>query len=87
MFLHYSICFATDLIISCSKEELDLNLKDDNEENTLFHLVNNDKFSNKTKIEFIQDLLLNDFDLYSKNKYGKTIPIILKEKGNLELIF
>ena len=75
-----------DLIISCSKEELDMNLTDDNGENTLFHLINNDNFSTKTKIEFIKDLFLNDYDLYSKNKAGKTIPAILRDKGNLDLL-
>ena len=74
---------AIDLIISCSKDDLDMNLNDVNGENTLFHLINNNNFSTKTKIEFIKDLFLNDYNLYSKNKEGKTIPQILKDKGNL----
>ena len=77
---------ATDLIISCSKDDLNMNLNDNNGENTLFHLINNDNFSTKTKIEFIKDLFLNDYDLYSKNKAGKTIPAILRDKGNLDLL-
>ena len=77
---------AIDLIISCFKDDLDMNLNDINGENTLFHLINNGVFNNKTKIEFIKDLFLNDYNLYSKNKIGKTIPAILKEKGNLELL-
>ena len=76
----------TDLIISCSKEDLDMNLADNNGENTLFHLVNNDNFSTKTKIEFIKDFVLNDYNLYSKNKNGKTITKILQDKGNLEIL-
>ena len=43
----------TDLIISCSKDDLDMNLTDNNGENILFHLVNNDNFSDNIKIEFI----------------------------------
>ena len=74
-----------DLIISCSKEELDMNLTDDNGENTLFHLINNDKFNTRTKIEFIKDFLFVDFNLNAKNKRGKTIHDILQEKGNMEL--
>ena len=62
-----------DLIISCSKEELDMNLTDDNGENTLFHLINNDKFNTRTKIEFIKDFIFVDFNLNAKNKRGKTI--------------
>ena len=31
----------TDLIISCSKDDLDMNLSDSNGDNTLFHLINN----------------------------------------------
>lgn len=46
---------AIDLIISCYKDDLDMNLVDNNGENTLFHLVNNEKFSTKTKIDFIKD--------------------------------
>ena len=76
----------TDVIISCSKGDLDMNLADNNGENTLFHLINNDKFSNETKIEFINDFCLNEFNLYSKNKNGKTIPKILQDKGNIELL-
>ena len=76
----------TDLIISCSKDDLDMNLTDNNGENTLFHLINNDNFSTKTKIEFIKDFMLNDYNLYSKNKNGKTIPKILTDKGNLDLL-
>lgn len=45
---------ATDLIISRFKNNLDMNLTDYNGENTLFHLVNNENFSTKTKIEFIR---------------------------------
>ena len=74
-----------DLIISCSKEELDMNLTDDNGENTLFHLINNDKFNTRTKIEFIKDFIFVDFNLNAKNKRGKTIHDILQEKGNMEL--
>ena len=79
--LMYSIDESQDtptyLIISCSKDDLDMNLTDNNGENTLFHLINNDNFSTKTKIEFIKDFILNDYNLYSKNKNGKTIPKIL----------
>ena len=32
---------ATDLIISCFKDELDINLSDIKGENTIFHLINN----------------------------------------------
>ena len=56
---------ATDLIISCFKDELDINLSDIKGENTIFHLINNDNFSQKTKIDFIKDLGLKDFNLYS----------------------
>ena len=75
----------TDLIISCTKDELDMNLTDDNGDNTLFHLINNDKFNKKTKIEFIKDFFFVDYNLNSKNKRGKTIHDILQEKGNMEL--
>ena len=77
---------ATDLIISCYKDDLDMNLADNNGENTLFHLVNNDNFSTKTKIEFIKDFFLKDYNLYSKNNRNETIPNILKSKGCLELL-
>ena len=77
---------ATDLIISCYKDNLDMNLADNNGENTIFHLVNNDKFSTKTKIEFIKDFSLNDYDLYSKNSKNETIPNILKSKGCSDLL-
>lgn len=76
----------TDLIISCTKDELDMNLADDNGDNTLFHLINNDKFNTKTKIEFIKDFFFVDYNINSKNKRGKTIHDILKEKGNMELL-
>ena len=76
----------TDLIISCSKYDLDMNLADINGENTLFHLINNDNFSTKTKLEFIKDFCFNDYDLYSKNIIGKTIISILKDKGDLDLL-
>ena len=76
----------TDIIISCTKEELDMNLADNNGENTIFHLINNQIFSTKTKIEFIKDLFLNNYNLYSKNKNKKTIPEILQDKGNFELL-
>jgi len=77
---------ATDLIISSYKDDLDMNLTDDNGENTLFHLVNNDKFSIKTKKDFINDFILKDYNLYSKNKRNETIQNILKNKGCLELL-
>ena len=76
---------ATELIISESKD-LDMNLNDNNGENTLFHLINNNHFNTKRKIGFIKDLFLNDYNLYSKNKAGKTIPSILQDKGDLELL-
>ena len=76
---------ATDLIISCFKDELDINLSDIKGENTIFHLINNDNFSQKTKIDFIKDLGLKDFNLYSINKKKKTIKDILRMKGNLKL--
>ena len=76
---------ATDFIISCCKEDLDMNLKDDNGENTLFHLVNNETFSNKTKIEFIKDFVLKDYKLFSRNNKNETIQNILTSKGCLEL--
>ena len=76
---------ATDIIISCFKDELDINLSDIKGENTIFHLINNDNFSQKTKIDFIKDLGLKDFNLYSINKKKKTIKDILRIKGNLKL--
>ena len=76
----------TDLIISCSKDDLDMNLTDNNGENILFHLVNNDNFSDNIKIEFIKDFFLGDYNLYSKNNKSLNIPDILKEKGNLKLL-
>ena len=77
---------ATDLIILCSKDDLDMNLTDFNGENTLFHLINNKVFNTDTKIGFIKDLVLNDYNIYSKNKKNETIPKILKEKGCLDLL-
>ena len=76
----------TDLIISCTKEDLDMNLPDTNGENTIFHLVNSQVFSQKIKIEFIRDLCLNDFNIYLKNNRKKTIQDILISKGNLNLL-
>ena len=76
----------TDLIISCSKDDLDMNLPDTNGENTIFHLVNSQAFSQKTKIEFIKDLCLNDYNIYMKNNRKKTIQDILESKGNLNLL-
>jgi hypothetical protein len=76
---------ATDLIISCFKDELDINLPDIKGDNTIFHLINNDNFSQKTKIDFITDLGLKDFNLFSINKKKKTIKDILIAKGNLKL--
>lgn len=76
----------TDLIISCSKDDLDMNLPDTNGENTIFHLVNSQAFSQKTKIEFIKDLCLNDYNIYLKNNRKKTIQDILESKGNLNLL-
>lgn len=77
---------ATDLIISRFKNNLDMNLTDYNGENTLFHLVNNENFSTKTKIEFIRYFFLNDYNLYSKNNRNETIPNILKSRGCLDLL-
>ena len=77
---------AIDYIISCYKDDLDMNLKDDNGENTLFHLVNNETFSNKIKIEFIKDFFLKDYNLYSRNNKNETIENILKSKGCSELL-
>ena len=77
---------ATKLIISKYKENLDMNLTDNNGENTLFHLVNNDNFSTKTKIEFIKDFFLNDSNLYSKNNRNETIQNILESKGCSDLL-
>jgi len=74
---------ATDLIISSYKDDLDMNLTDDNGENTLFHLVNNDKFSIKTKKDFINDFILKDYNLYSKNKRNETIQNILNNKAEV----
>ena len=76
----------TDLIISCTKDDLDMNLPDTNGENTIFHLVNSQVFSQKIKIEFIRDLCLNDFNIYLKNNRKKTIQDILISKGNLNLL-
>ena len=76
----------TDLIISCSKDDLDMNLTDSNGENTLFHLVNNQIFSQKIKIDFIKDLCLNDFNIYAKNKRRKSILDIISEKGCQNLL-
>ena len=76
---------ATDLIISCFKEELDINLPDIKGDNTIFHLINNDNFSQKTKMDFIKDLGLKDYNLYSINKKKKTIKDILRAKGNSKL--
>ena len=76
---------ATDLIISCFKDELDINLPDIKGDNTIFHLINNDNFSQKTKIDFITDLGLKDFNLFSINKKKKTIKDILIAKENLKL--
>ena len=76
----------TDLIISCSKDDLDMNLPDNNGENTIFHLINNQIFTQKVKIEFIKDLCLKDYNIYLKNKRKKTIQEILKTNGNLSLL-
>ena len=76
----------TDLIISCSKDDLDMNLSDSNGDNTLFHLINNQIFSQKIKIDFIKDLCLNNFNLYAKNKRRKTILDIINEKGSQTLL-
>ena len=76
----------TDLIISCSKDDLDMNLPDINGENTIFHLINNQIFSQKIKIDFVRDLCLNDYNIYSKNKGKKTIQDILVSKGCLNLL-
>ena len=88
--LMYSIDESQDiaigLIISYYKENLDMNLSDSNGENTLFHLVNNNNFSTKTKIEFLKNFFLNDYNLYSKNNKNETIPSILKSKGCLDLL-
>ena len=75
-----------DLIISCTKDDLDLNLTDFNGENTIFHLINNNKFTQKIKIEFIKDLCLNDFNIYSKNNDKKSIKDILDTKGDKNLL-
>jgi hypothetical protein len=77
---------ATDIIISCSKDDLDMNLTDSNGNNTLFHLVNNKKFSTKTKLDFIKDLILTDYNIYSKNKKNETLPDLLKKEECLELL-
>ena len=71
---------ATDMIISCYKEDLDINLKDDNQNNTIFHLIKNDKFSSKIQSDFIKDLILNDFNLNTKNNKNETIISILTSK-------
>ena len=76
---------AIDLIIFCYKEDLNMNLVDNNGENTLFHLVNNEKFNTKTKTDFIKDFFLKDFNLYSKNNRNETIQNILNNKGCPEL--
>jgi len=76
---------AIDLIIFCYKEDLNMNLVDNNGENTLFHLVNNEKFNTKTKTDFIKDFFLKGFNLYSKNNRNETIQNILNNKGCLEL--
>ena len=76
----------TDIIISCTKDDLDLNLSDSNGENTIFHLINNDKFTQKIKIDFVRDLCLNDYNIYSKNIKMKTIEEILKSKGDTNLL-
>ena len=76
----------TDLIISCTKDDLDMNLPDINGENTIFHLVNSQVFSQKIKIEFIKDLCLNDYNIHSKNSRKQTIQDILISKGNLNLL-
>ena len=76
----------TDLIISCSKDDLDMNLTDSNGENTIFHLANNKIFTQKIKIDFVKDLCLNDYYLYSKNKANKTIEDILKSRGEEQLL-
>jgi hypothetical protein len=77
---------AIDLIVSCYKDDLDMNLKDDNGENTLFHLVNNEKLSTKIKIEFIKEFFLKNFNLYSKNNRNETIKNIIMNKGCSELL-
>ena len=76
----------TDLIISCSKDDLDMNLSDINGENTIFHLINNQIFSQKIKIDFVRDLCLDDYNIYSKNNKKKTIEDILISKGSLNLL-
>ena len=76
----------TDIIISCSKDDLDMNLTDSNGENTLFHLVNNQIFSQKIKSDFIKDLCLNEFNIYAKNIKRKSILDIMSEKGSLNLL-
>ena len=76
----------TDLIISCSKDDLDMNLSDNNGENTIFHLINNQIFSQKIKIDFVRDLCLDDYNIYSKNNKKKTIEDILISKGSLNLL-
>ena len=55
---------ACDLIISCSKDDLDMNLTDSSGDNTLFHLVNNKDFSIKTKSDFINDLILSNYNIF-----------------------
>ena len=70
---------ATDLIIQCTKDDLDMNLTDFNGETTLVHLVNNKVFDANTKIGFITDLVLNDYNIYSKNKKNEMSPNTPKE--------
>ena len=77
---------ATDLIISCSKDDLDMNLKDFNGEDTLFHLIKSENFSNATKREFIKDLPLNDYNLSSKNNKDEQISDIIISKGCQDLL-
>ena len=77
---------AINLIISEHKDNLDMNLTDSNGENTLFHLINNDKFSTITKIKFIKNFFLNDYILNSKNNKNETIPNILNSRDCLDLL-
>ena len=77
---------ATDLIISCSKDDLDMNLQDNNGENTLFHLVNNNIFSTETKIDFIKDLNLTDYNIKNKNRNEETLMDILKDRNDSKII-
>ena len=77
---------ATDLIISCSRDDLDMNLTDFSGENTLFHLVNNKDFSIKTKSDFIKDLTLSNYNIYSKNNKNETLFDILQNKECMELL-